>query len=63
MSLIPVMIPEICLKRQIHNVHFPFSSSAVIEYTNRVIFLHDDDVAAVKDGSKSLINFNKRKLK
>lgn len=28
--------------------------SAVIEYTNRVIFLEDDDVAAVVDGRLSI---------
>lgn len=30
---------------------FVFYFSAVIEHTNQVIYLEDDDVAAVKDGS------------
>lgn len=30
------------------------SNSAVIEHTNRVIFLEDDDVAAVTDGRLSI---------
>ncbi|XP_026681616.1 glutamine--fructose-6-phosphate aminotransferase [isomerizing] 2 isoform X2 [Diaphorina citri] len=33
---------------------FASDASAVIEHTNRVIFLEDDDVAAVKDGSLSI---------
>lgn len=33
---------------------FASDASAVIEHTNRVIFLEDDDVAAVNDGSKFL---------
>lgn len=32
---------------------FASDASAVIEHTKQVIFLEDDDVAAVKDGSKS----------
>ena len=40
-------------------------ASAVIEHTNRVIFMEDDDVAAVEDGRKfkvfmkntSIVNF------
>jgi glucosamine--fructose-6-phosphate aminotransferase (isomerizing) len=35
---------------------FASDASAVIEHTNRVIFLEDDDVAAVSDGSKLNIN-------
>jgi glucosamine--fructose-6-phosphate aminotransferase (isomerizing) len=35
---------------------FASDASAIIEHTNRVIFLEDDDVAAVHDGSKSLID-------
>lgn len=31
---------------------FASDASAVIEHTNRVIFLEDDDVAAVSDGRK-----------
>jgi hypothetical protein len=31
-----------------------FFYSAVIEYTNRVIYMEDDDLASVIDGSKSL---------
>ncbi|CAG0878549.1 unnamed protein product [Darwinula stevensoni] len=39
-----------------HEVEYFFASdaSAVIEHTNRVIFLEDDDVAAVKDGTLSI---------
>ncbi|XP_054266232.1 glutamine--fructose-6-phosphate aminotransferase [isomerizing] 2-like isoform X3 [Macrosteles quadrilineatus] len=33
---------------------FASDASAVIEHTNRVIFLEDDDVAAVKEGSLSI---------
>lgn len=33
---------------------FASDASAVIEHTNRVIFLEDDDVAAVKDGALSI---------
>uniref|UniRef100_T1J7P4 glutamine--fructose-6-phosphate transaminase (isomerizing) n=1 Tax=Strigamia maritima TaxID=126957 RepID=T1J7P4_STRMM len=33
---------------------FASDASAVIEHTNRVIFLEDDDVAAVKDGKLSI---------
>ena len=33
---------------------FASDASAVIEHTNRVIFLEDDDVAAVNDGSEYL---------
>jgi glucosamine--fructose-6-phosphate aminotransferase (isomerizing) len=33
---------------------FASDASAVIEHTNRVIFLHDDDVAAVKDGNLTI---------
>ncbi|XP_077999413.1 glutamine--fructose-6-phosphate aminotransferase [isomerizing] 1-like [Glandiceps talaboti] len=33
---------------------FASDASAVIEYTNRVIFLEDNDVAAVKDGGLSI---------
>ncbi|KAF4530961.1 hypothetical protein B566_EDAN011342 [Ephemera danica] len=33
---------------------FASDASAVIEHTNRVIFLEDDDVAAVKDGTLSI---------
>jgi len=33
---------------------FASDASAIIEHTNRVIFLEDDDVAAVKDGNLSL---------
>ncbi|GAB6028469.1 Glutamine--fructose-6-phosphate aminotransferase [isomerizing] 2 [Chamberlinius hualienensis] len=33
---------------------FASDASAVIEHTNRVIFMEDDDVAAVKDGSLSI---------
>ncbi|XP_070544229.1 glutamine--fructose-6-phosphate aminotransferase [isomerizing] 1-like [Ptychodera flava] len=33
---------------------FASDASAVIEYTNRVIFLEDNDVAAVKDGALSI---------
>ena len=29
-------------------------ASAIIEHTNKVIFLEDDDVAAVKDGSLTI---------
>ena len=32
---------------------FASDASAVIEHTNRVIFLEDDDVASVKEGRKS----------
>lgn len=31
-----------------------FSCSAIIEHTNRVIFLEDDDIAAVTDGKLSI---------
>lgn len=31
---------------------FASDASAIIEHTNRVIFLEDDDVASVKDGRK-----------
>ena len=31
---------------------FASDASAVIEHTNRVIYLEDDDVAAVKEGCK-----------
>lgn len=34
--------------------YFASDASAVIEHTNRVIFLEDDDVAAVKEGSLSI---------
>lgn len=34
------------------NIKF-LSPSAVIEHTNRVIYLEDNDVASVVDGSKS----------
>lgn len=33
---------------------FASDASAIIEHTNRVIFLEDDDVAAVKDGALSI---------
>lgn len=33
---------------------FASDASAVIEHTNRVIFLHDDDVAAIKDGNLTI---------
>ncbi|KAG2469543.1 GFPT1 aminotransferase, partial [Polypterus senegalus] len=39
------------------SIHFPgeaVGTSAVIEHTNRVIFLEDDDVAAVTDGRLSI---------
>ena len=31
-----------------------FVPSAIIEHTNKVIFLEDDDVAAIKDGSLTI---------
>ena len=31
---------------------FASDASAVIEHTNKVIYLEDDDVAAVRDGCK-----------
>ena len=37
---------------------FASDASAIIEYTNRVIFLEDDDVAAVKSGVLSLHRAN-----
>uniref|UniRef100_A0A8C5KMH3 glutamine--fructose-6-phosphate transaminase (isomerizing) n=1 Tax=Jaculus jaculus TaxID=51337 RepID=A0A8C5KMH3_JACJA len=36
------------------DVCFPLPSSAIIEHTNRVIFLEDDDIAAVADGKLSI---------
>lgn len=33
---------------------FCFYCSAIIEHTNRVIFLEDDDIAAVTDGKLSI---------
>ena len=33
--------------------------SAVIEHTNRVLFLEDGDVAAIQDGSLKIHRFNK----
>lgn len=38
---------------------FASDASAVIEHTNRVIFLQDDDVAAVKEGSLSIHRLNR----
>lgn len=38
---------------------FASDASAVIEHTNRVIFLEDDDVAAVKDGALSIHRLRK----
>ena len=35
-------------------------NSAVIEHTNRVIFLEDDDVAAVMDGRLSIHRIKRR---
>lgn len=35
-------------------VLFLFFCSAIIEHTNRVIFLEDDDIAAVADGKLSI---------
>lgn len=38
---------------------FASDASAIIEHTNRVIFLEDDDVAAVRDGSLSIHRLRK----
>jgi len=38
---------------------FASDASAVIEHTNRVIYLEDDDVAAVKDGALSIHRLKK----
>ncbi|XP_037951005.1 glutamine--fructose-6-phosphate aminotransferase [isomerizing] 2-like [Teleopsis dalmanni] len=38
---------------------FASDASAIIEHTNRVIYLEDDDVAAVKDGALSIHRLNK----
>lgn len=38
---------------------FASDASAVIEHTNRVIFLEDDDVAAVKDGALNIHRYKK----
>lgn len=40
--------------------YFASDASAVIEHTNRVIFLEDDDVAAVVDGKLSIHRINRR---
>lgn len=40
--------------------YFASDASAVIEHTNKVIFLEDNDVAAVKEGSKSQDSSNFR---
>ncbi|XP_061842251.1 glutamine--fructose-6-phosphate aminotransferase [isomerizing] 1 [Nerophis lumbriciformis] len=40
--------------------YFSSDASAVIEHTNRVIFLEDDDVAAVKDGRLSIHRIKRR---
>ncbi|XP_062913055.1 glutamine--fructose-6-phosphate aminotransferase [isomerizing] 1-like [Mobula hypostoma] len=40
--------------------YFASDASAVIEHTNRVIFLEDDDVAAVVDGHLSIHRINRR---
>merc|ERR1712226_688244 len=47
---------EISLCRPGEKVEYFFASdaSAIIEHTNKVIFLEDDDVAAVKNGSLSI---------
>lgn len=39
---------------------FLLHNSAVIEHTNRVIFLEDDDVAAVMDGRLSIHRIKRR---
>lgn len=41
-------------------VHLSGYDSAVIEHTNRVIFLEDDDVAAVMDGRLSIHRIKRR---
>ncbi len=38
---------------------FASDASAIIEHTNRVLFLEDDDVAAVKDGVLSIHRINR----
>lgn len=40
---------------------FASDASAIIEHTNRVIFLEDDDVTSVKDGRKLFDHFEKSK--
>eukprot|EP00061_Rhincodon_typus_P017926 g46861.t1 len=40
--------------------YFASDASAVIEHTNRVIFLEDDDVAAVVDGHLSIHRIKRR---
>jgi glucosamine--fructose-6-phosphate aminotransferase (isomerizing) len=40
---------------------FASDPSAVIEYTNRVLFLEDDDVASVKDGVLAIHRFTKNR--
>jgi glucosamine--fructose-6-phosphate aminotransferase (isomerizing) len=59
---VPVLIKhneslaELSLAEDAKEVEYFFASdaSAVIEHTKRVIFLEDDDVAFVKDGSLSI---------
>lgn len=50
---------EFCPTGEDKEVEYFFASdaSAVIEHTNRVIFLEDDDVAAVKEGSEFYLGY------
>ncbi|XP_072560761.1 glutamine--fructose-6-phosphate aminotransferase [isomerizing] 1 [Paramormyrops kingsleyae] len=56
-STLPRMDQDTCLfpvDEKAVEYYFASDASAVIEHTNRVIFLEDDDVAAVSDGRLSI---------
>lgn len=48
------LLPGDCQGCNMNFGAFFFPSSAIIEHTNRVIFLEDDDIAAVADGKLSI---------
>ncbi|XP_037536446.1 glutamine--fructose-6-phosphate aminotransferase [isomerizing] 1 [Nematolebias whitei] len=62
-NAIPRLDQDTCLfpiEEKAVEYYFASDASAVIEHTNRVIFLEDDDVAAVMDGRLSIHRIKRR---
>lgn len=40
--------------------HFPATLSAIIEHTNKVLYLEDDDIAVVTEGKLSILRMSRQ---